>query len=309
MSLESSFEDDFGEVFHLSWLNLLLVGVALTSLVINVIGSVGSVWYLRYFVDVRNLMKKLMENVSWSGLEFLVVIHFFDILRYLFGPFDVTICQIHLTVKNAFSIQLSLYLSAINLVRYRLAFQFNRMSQLQESFWNFLLNVWILSFSFITQALYVYLPGKQPLTFYLCCGKKPPPMVDTSPTKVNIVSICLHLVCLAFHLFVTLKMNISQYKLARSQDSTTLSRFLLRSLHSSMLVLTLGINLFLFLVVMFKANSLKMSEVNQYPNYFYIHGMLIIYPVFSTTTLTIVFYLKNHDMMNAVLSQTKQLCK
>lgn len=150
------------------------------------------------------------------------------------------------------------------------------------------------------------LPEKQPLTFYLCCGKKPPPTVDQLQTKVNFVSIYLQLFCLGIHLFVTTKLNISQYKLDKNHNTTTFFRFIFTPLQSSMLVFTLGLNFVVLLSVMSKANSLKMSEVTIFPNYYYIHGLLIIYPVFTTNTLTTMFFVKNKDMLDVVLLQFKK---
>jgi len=303
MTCNQNQNDALGKVFCTSWENILLLCVALPCLAFNILGSVGSVWYLRCFIDRRTLMRKLMENVSWTGLEYLTFVHLIDILRYIFEPIHSGICFFHVIVKNTVNIQFALYLAAINILRYRMAFRCNTISQSQESFWHFFLNLLIVSFSFFTQALFIFFPGKQPLSFYICCGQKPSSLIEPLKTKVNILGIGVQLVCISIHLFVTVKMTLSQFQLER--NSITCIAFFLRSLKKSILVITLGINLIAFICIISKANSLKMSEVIEYPNYYFIHVMMLIFPIFATTTMTIVFYFKNQEMFDAVKDPIK----
>jgi len=247
---------------------------------------------------------------SWkmsAGLVYLIFVHLIDILRYFFGPIHSGICFFHVIMKNTANVQFALYLAAINILRYRMAFRCNTISQLQESFWHIFLNFCIVSFSFLTQVLFIFFPGKQPLSFYICCGQKPPSLIEPLETKVNILGVGVQLVCICIHLFVTGKMTLSQFQLER--NSITCIAFFLRSLKKSILIITLGINLIAFICIISKANSLKMSEVIEYPNYYFIRVMMLIFPIFATTTLTIAFFFKNPEMFDAVKDQIKNLIK
>jgi len=249
---------------------------------------------------------------SWkmsAGLVYLIFVHLIDILRYFFGPIHSGICFFHVIMKNTVNVQFALYLAAINILRYRMAFRCNTISQLQESFWHIFLNFCIVSFSFLTQVLFIFFPGKQPLSFYICCGQKPPSLIEPLETKVNIIGIGAQLVSACIYIFVTFKMILSQFQLERNEHSITFFAFIVRSFQRSILALTLGINLITFICIISKANTLKMSEVIEYPNYYFIHVMMLIFPIFSTTTMTIAFYLKNPEMFDAVKDQIKNLIK
>jgi hypothetical protein len=66
-----------------------------------------------------------------------------------------------------------LYFDIIAVLRYLFIFSIKNPGTFQDEFWNFFINIVVVSFSFLSQVIFAYLQGRQPLTYYFCTGQIP----------------------------------------------------------------------------------------------------------------------------------------
>jgi len=76
-------------------------------------------------------------------------------------------------------------------------------------------------FSWISQSVFVFLPGRQSLRYYLCLNKIDLTEQDESSQKRNWSHLILMIVSFAIHIFVKIKIKILSAKQQRSLDVLT----------------------------------------------------------------------------------------
>ncbi len=60
---------------------------------------------------------------------------------------------------------------AITVVRCLFLFVLKNTDRFKDDFWNRFVNIWISAFCCLSQSVFLYLPGRQPLILYICLGK------------------------------------------------------------------------------------------------------------------------------------------
>jgi len=84
-------------------------------------------------------------------------------LALIIQIFEMTItdgvCFFQHVMKNAFSLQMILFLDAINFTRYVFIFWHKNPAIFLDAFWSFFINTWVICFSLLSQSVYAYLPG------------------------------------------------------------------------------------------------------------------------------------------------------
>ena len=68
-------------------------------------------------------------------------------------------CFSYYVLKNAFSVQLVLFWDALNISRCLFIFWHKNPAIFQDAFWSLFINIWVISFSFLSQLVYAYMPG------------------------------------------------------------------------------------------------------------------------------------------------------
>jgi hypothetical protein len=96
----------------------------------------------------------------------------------------------------------------IIVAKYLLIFVLKNPTELMSNFWNFFLNVLSLGLSFLSQIVYILLPGRMPIYFFICIGTNPREF-ENIPKKFNIVMQSAGLLCVALYTGLSIKLNIS----------------------------------------------------------------------------------------------------
>lgn len=117
------------------------------------------------------------------------------------------------------------------------------------------------------QTVYIILPGRQPLPFYLCSNSYTQ-AIDSQPFKSNIVIVVTLVISLAIHILVQLKVLIHKAKdssvqpsgIPKSNRGQNFESWNLTSFIASICCL-LSTGLFLFTVFLF--NRLEPSKFNE----------------------------------------------
>jgi hypothetical protein len=170
----ASSRDYFSAAFENGPVKIGIVVAYFISALVIIPGAYGVIWYEHFGSDhKRILLNRLVSSICWSGIEYYTLVQWIEVTRYTFGPLNETVCLIHLTLKNAIHMQTILFIDIIAFVRYLFMFWLKNTFGFQDEFWSRFVNIWVFGFSTISQFSFVFLPGRQPLNFYLCTGKDP----------------------------------------------------------------------------------------------------------------------------------------
>ena len=140
----------------------IIIGVIFTimSSLFNIPLLLSVIWHEKFGTDKkRTVLNKLVASVCWSAIFSGLFGQLPEIIRYCFGPLPTTICYMHFVFKNIFAVQMILLYDAITIMRYLFIFWLKNPFCFCDDFWTTYLNIWILSFSLISQITHAILPG------------------------------------------------------------------------------------------------------------------------------------------------------
>ena len=271
------------------------------------------IWYEHFGIDAkRTIINKLLSSALFTCIEFVFFVQLPDLARYLFGPMPKFFCMLQFIMKNATSLQILLFFDGIIFARYAYIFYLKNPAGFQDEFWNRFLNLWVFGFSFISQAAFVYLPGRQPLNYYICIGK----ITDlemAAPLKINRIMGLSGVLTFFAHLVIGIKIHKFKQKVApfiknaefrerkydflrniENQSLTDLTTMACNIMASSTIVILLG-----------KMYSIKATEVNIYPNYIYVYMLHLVSPLLCCISLCVLYYARNAAMRKTMLREVK----
>jgi hypothetical protein len=177
MNLSSTANDSvdfFAVAYAKSPLTKVSIANSLVLTFLNIISGFGIIWFEHFGCDQkRTLINRLLTSLCLTGIEFYFVVLPFEIVRHLNGPFDNVTCHFLLLFKNSLSIQVALFTLGISVSRYLYTFYLKNPGRFQDAFWQLFTNMWIVSCGIISQFVFVILPGRLPISFYLFSGQDP----------------------------------------------------------------------------------------------------------------------------------------
>ena len=162
--------------------------------------------------------------------------------------------------------------------------------------------------SVMSEFTYQFLPGKDPITIYLCKGTDPRPYGDQA-AKMNVPVILLLVIWLTLFLYSLIKIQIYKRKdpllVISNQQSQTVPSALDNILKTSLaglltvscclLVMAIGITLISYL------NKLNYVQLNTSPNYQLFHFAFYSFPLFGLGTYLMLFFVKQKSMRKTIL--------
>jgi hypothetical protein len=171
---KSAREDFFAPAFENGPLKTSVIALSILYLFFIIPSGLGIIWYERFGSDLkRNLINRLLTSVCWTGLIFFCFVQPIETARYIFGPLPKSLCLFHLMYKNVLTVQTLLFVNGVTVAHYLYIFGLKDPVKFKDDFWHILINIWVVSFAFLSQSIYVYFPGHQPISFYLCTGTNP----------------------------------------------------------------------------------------------------------------------------------------
>ena len=137
-----------------------------------------------------------MTSLVWTGLEYFIIALPLDVARYVHGPLPETLCSFHVMLKNIMNFQTTSFCDAVTTARFLFIFYLKNPSEFQDEFWHIFVNIWIVLFGTLLQFVYVYLPGMQPISYYICAGLDPRLVTEETSVKRNYIFNFLLLISL-----------------------------------------------------------------------------------------------------------------
>jgi hypothetical protein len=273
------------------------------------------IWYEHFGIDAKQtLINKFLSSACWTCLQFIVFVQIPDLGRYLIGPFPESVCLFQFVMKNTTSLQILIFFDGIIVARYFYVFRLKNPAAFQDEFWHRFLNIWTASFSFISQSAFVYLPGRQPLNYYICTGKISSEDLET-PLKINRILGLTGVTSVLVHIVIAAKIYRFKHKVGITEEDLVVescgrrSNFV-KSLEKQSLT-DMTTTLFNFIGVaatvtlLSKMYSINPVEVNLYPNYLYVYLLHLVSPLVSMLTLSILYYARNASMRRTMFREAK----
>jgi len=231
----------------------------------------------------RTLINQLVSSLMWCAVFWNVVMQPVTFIRYTIGPIDsIIFCGIETVLRNVLCMHALLLFDSIILVQYLFLFHLKNPTAVQDDFWKFLLNIWIFSACLLLQCVYMILPGKNPINFYMCVGKYPV-RFQNIPVKMNISFWFLAMLSGFIHLYVGLfKIKYNQKNKA-NVDTKSLFNF------TSNIVGTFTLLAFT-LVTTILVNSKEPDDLDTFPNYLLLYILHHFTTQFNLIVICITFY-------------------
>ena len=108
----------------------------------------------------RTVLNKLAASICWCAILIEILVQIPEWIRYCFGPLPSFFCYLHLVFTNTLAIQVMLIFDAISILRYIFIFWLKNPYSFWDDFWTVFLNLWMFSFSLMSEIIFVILPGK-----------------------------------------------------------------------------------------------------------------------------------------------------
>ncbi len=163
--------DFFGPVYELGTMKITLSFVCFVYTILTLPLLVSMIWFDWYGSDMKRIfINRPVSSLAFTAMCQLILVQTPELLRFVTGPLPNWICFWHYVLKSTIAMQEILYFDIIALLRYLFI---KNPGTFQDEFWNFFINIVVVSFSFLSQVIFACLPGRQPLTYYFCTGNIP----------------------------------------------------------------------------------------------------------------------------------------
>jgi hypothetical protein len=251
---------------------------------------------------IRTLINLVITSLVWCGILWNIIIQPWTLVRYLIGPIhSQLICNIDFLLRNVCLMEVSLLQVAIFSVRYICMVYVKNPTALQDDFWHLFVNIWTVGCSIISQSVYIILPGKSPLNYYLCLGEYPIELHGVQ-VKANIP----HLISGLLSILVFVCAKLTNRKIGPVQEELTAYT----NTQNLFTFTTYGVALLLVFLLSYiptKVNLLEGEELDAYPNYILVYALHHYFPQIIICTLTLTFFHGKPLMRKKVWLKMKEL--
>ncbi len=193
--------------------------------------------------------------------------------------------------------------------RYALIFHLKNPFALEDQFCITFICLWNFIFSFIYNSVFFLLPGKKPLSYYICTDIDP--SSDSNlPSQINIY---IEVFSLILHL--ALNTRIKLYKRANAavtehQNShETNNRFISLDEKTLTNLTTTASAILIFVTYMalnFKLTSLNLTKINSYPINIFVVVYTLLGPVILTILINTVYFIRTPKLRKCLWQELKK---
>ena len=279
-------------------------------------------WYERYGTNQnRTLLNQLVSSICWVTIVQNCTILPQDIIVNLLGPFTLGYCTVLQVCRNSLLLNILFLITFITMVKYVFIFVLSNPAGFHSEIWCLFINMFSAGFSFLAQAVYMIMPGRQPKIIYMCAGIDP----NSNSTQIkfdkfNYVFVimlwsCFISYCYTFIRKIFLKNARSksiefrkQIKagwtlppIQRDLDTLTLANFgtiLLCLLSTLPTMYAFG-----------KTNATPFDKLTTYPSFLLIHFIMYGAPFLLNLCLAVVFLQRSKTMRRVLVRELQDKLK
>ena len=157
--------------------------------------------------------------------------------------------------------------------------------------------------------MFVILPGRQPLNFYLCSSNPNMWDLDSEPPKLNWQILVIQTISIFIHIVFNARIKMYNLKLQKTvpvMHNTERAKQFNLTLIESRVITDFATNLFCLLVIGSIAtissivNNMSLTKVSDYPNYHIVYVFNLMFPPLVTGTIYSVYYARHEPLRKAV---------
>lgn len=225
-----------------------------------------------------------------------------DLARYSIGPLPPFTCLTIIWMKNFIVLKIFLFYDLMSIVRYLLIFYIKNLFGFDNRFWSTYINMWVISFCALSQFVFVFMPGRQPINFYICSGLEPES--DKSiPKKFNLILNVIPFLSLAIHVGTHLRIYLYKKTFQNEIEGTK---------EEDQNYATFSIKMFLVVIFIINAilnqhlNDFDPEAMNFYPGNVFVYFMHLFWPLILASAV-LLYFITNIQMRVTVARKIKEL--
>jgi hypothetical protein len=290
----------------ISMINILIISPAMYYII----------WYEKYEINgVRSLINQFASSGCWVTFVFNILILTTEVMMAFRTTNHESFCFVHLMIKNTLAIQYSSLASSMSIMKYLYIFVLKNPSGQYDDFWCIYINMNKALLITMSQFIYQFLPGRNPYSYYLCCGKNPSGL---GKTKINYTLYISILSLLFIYLYVLLKKKFYISKEVIPTISTQIggqNKSLPSSLGNIVKTMmatyaTLATSVMAVLPLVFVSLILNFTPPENlaiFPYYDLVQFHSHVCPFIITSFLTLSYYTSNKKLRTAAFKKLKEI--
>ena len=170
------------------------------------------IWFEKFGSDKkRTLINKLLTMNCWNGIGYLIFVQTLEILRFIYGPLPLIICNIKNVIKLSSIFALVLNTDAALFANYAYIFWLKNPAAFQDKFWCQFISTWIYSASLVVFGTLHMIDEFQIQTCFICSG-----IIVTQNLKSTTMEGMRSILILSVLLHLVLRSRIFFYKKVRA---------------------------------------------------------------------------------------------
>ena len=311
----------FREMYSYSNLKVITIATFFFGTIFGLVLEFGIIWYEKYGNHrYRTVINRLFAFMSKLVVTYIFFVYIPEGTRYIVGPLNETFCDAHNILKNVLSISIVLTLDLIVIIRYICIFKHSNFAVINDDLLAVFFQITILVVGTWMAVLKRMSIGKQPLNYYMCCGKNPSAESSSKMKKfdtfgiVVVLSFVMHIYALTKIFFYQREMeNINQninlgqlshsnannrrHNEERKQEEVRKFRNIPKSIVDlSTQVLCVLFNV-IFVAIITTMNQIEPSKLNNYENRWLAYFIQIIGIAICIIGIALQYYIKNYSAM------------
>ena len=274
---------------------------------INICLAYGIIWFVKYATNnKRTLVNKILAAIFWIGIHYFLFCQYSDTFQFIFGPFSENYCILQAALKTCLKHQVLLYFDFALIVRYSFIFWVKNPAAVCEDYWIIMIKCFVVVISYILTVVIYVLPMRKPFGFYLCANVDPTPDLNDHERLHGVIE----LFSILLHITVNLRISIFKLKInqtiffSRENFYKVIEKQSIGSITTSILSLCILLTL---AAIRSKINSLSMTEINEYPNYYLLYCCQLILPNMLSFAIICLYYINHVPLRERLFSTLQQL--
>jgi len=269
----------------------------------------GIIWFEQNN-HLTTLINKIVTSLCWHQICFNVIVYSLSINHYINGPAGNLICSLEVVLQNVAGMQAIFLLDTIVVTKYIFVHLIKNAVAIDEGFFRNFINISTFSFSLISQSIYIWMPGRNPMLYYICVGSFPmtkSPFQD--PVKVNFPVLALLALSGCIHIYTGIKKRKANQSVAPkvefvSENGRTIFNVLtdkdMLANYTSSIVSFLWLSIMVVLVYLF--NKTKPQDLSRYPNDFLILFWTMAMPQILSYGTIVIYYSHHESSKNEIIT-------
>ena len=308
--MDNKSENDFHGLYEPNLNKTLFMASSALLMIVCLLLCYSIIWYEKYGLDAkRTLINQLYSLQWWTGIEFILMVTLPEWFRFISGPLPELPCLMHLFVAYSIFGKFLILQTGLIVIRYIWIFWLKNPLAFKDDFWCCFINIWSNVFTAWPHFVFVFLPGRQQISYYICIGCNPSKN-SQQEQKTDYAAYIILFGSLVAHILMSGRIFLYKHKIKPRSGTITKNGGLLTAVEnkylSNFITLTSGLVVtVVFSFLLIKYSSIEPINYNRFPQYMLVYWIQMINAPLSLVLLAILSYAKNLQMRTVMLRETK----